>query len=106
MKSLVKWVLAPVLVVMGLTLAWPERAEAGRVRVGVHYPGYHAAYVYRHWYPRHHHHFHPGYHWAVPPVRVHVYRPAPVVAYPSYHYVPAPVVVPYAAPHYQVWGCY
>ena len=103
MKTLVKWVLAPALVMIGLTLAWPEQAEARRMWVGVHYPGYHAAYAYRPWYPRY---YHPGYHWVAPPVSVRVYRPAPVVAYPSYRYVPAPVVVPYAVPYYRVWGCY
>ena len=98
MKGFVKWWLAPAVVMVGLAFVGSDRAEAARWRVHVGYPGYHATYVQR---------YRPYRYWAPPPVWVHAYRPAPVVAYPVYNYyapyVPAPVFAPGAVPYYQVW---
>ena len=86
MKSLVRWVLAPMLVSAGMIFMGADRAEAHRRVVRVYSPIHHARVVYQHPLPVY-----------GPPVRVRVYRPAPVIAYPAYHYdyYPAPVVVPY-----------
>lgn len=98
MNAWLKWFLAPAVLMAGSVFSGVERAEAAAVRVHVSYPGYHARYVYRHWHPRHHHHA--AYYWAPP---VHIYRPAPVVVYPRYGYVPVPVYAPYSAPYYRMW---
>ena len=86
MKSLVKWVLAPMLVSAGLIFAGADRAEAHRRVVRVYHPIHHARVVYRHPLPV----------YRPVPVRVNL---APVIAYPAYRYryIPAPVVVPYPA---------
>ena len=102
MKRLLKCLLAPAVLLVGLTLFGPDRAEAARWRthVGAWYPPY-AAYAYRY-----RPYYYPRYYWPSPAVRVHVYRPPVVYApvyRPAYRYAPAPVVVPYSAPYYQVW---
>ncbi len=87
MKSLVRWVLAPMLISAGMFFVGSDRAEAHRRVVRVYSPIHYGRVVYRH--PL------PAYYSA--PVRVRVYRPAPVIAYPGYYYnyYRAPVVVPY-----------
>ena len=88
MKSLVRWVLAPMLISAGMFFVGSDRAEAHRRVARVYSPIHYGRVVYRH--PR------PVYY--APPVRVRVYRPAPVIAYPAYgygYYYRAPVVVPY-----------
>ena len=89
MRRLVKWLLAPAVVIAVLVFSGAEQAEARRWRV--HYPAYHVTYVHPYAYPHY-----ASYYWAPAAVRVRVYRPPPVVVYPRYHYVP---VVPY----YHVW---
>ena len=96
MKRLVKWFLAPAVLMVGLAFLAADQAEAARWRV--YYPGYRVAYA-PYAYPA----YYPGYYVAARPVRVHVYRPAPVVVYPSYYYAPAPVVAPPCVPYYSPW---
>jgi len=91
MRGVLKWLLAPVVVVAGLTFVGTESAEAHRWRAYYHYPGYHYGYAYRYGYGAY---YNPGYYWGAPAVRVQVYRP-PVV-YPGY--VAAPCV-----PYYWGW---
>ncbi len=95
MKSLVKWLLVPALVLVVLSVFAADRAEAARVWVySPVYPAF-APYPYPYAYPA----YYPGYMVVRP--RVIVYRPAPLVAYPAY--VPAPVVAPCRAAYYPWW---
>ena len=89
MKHLVKWLLAPWVLMVGLVFVGADRAEAARWRV--YYPGYHVAYVRPRAYPV----YSPSYYWVARPMPVRVYRPAPVVVYPAPSYcVPAPAYYP------------
>lgn len=104
MKRVMKWLLAPAVLMVGMALFGAERAEAQRWRV--YYPAYRVPYVsyaYPAYYPTYYPTYYPSYYVAARPVRVRVYRPAPAVVYPTYYHVAAPVAVPYCGPYYSVW---
>ncbi len=96
MKRLLKWSLAPAVLLLGLTLFGADRAEAARWRAYARswYAPYVATYAYPYWTS-----YYPRYYWGPRAVRVPVYR-SPVVYGPVYRYAP---VIAYPAPCYGVW---
>jgi hypothetical protein len=85
MKALVKWILAPAMLLTALAFAVPERAEAHWWRYRAYYPTYGVAYGPRYaYYPRSY--------WVAAP-RVYAYRPVGVVPAPVYC-APAPCYRP------------
>ncbi|OHB71964.1 MAG: hypothetical protein A2V70_02950 [Planctomycetes bacterium RBG_13_63_9] len=102
MRTLVKWLLAPVVLTAGIALMGAGSAEAAPWRVHAYYGPYRARYVQPYWPAPY---YYAGYYGWAAPVPMRVYRPAPVVV----PYVPSAVVVPYpvqAYPAYPVYPVY